>query len=67
MQTASYKKSTAKTLVDGLIGVGYSKEKAINLYNKYKYWNKLEYLAEYISEKEKKLGKRTGVTFNGME
>lgn len=74
MQTTVYKKSTAKSLVDGLIEIGYSKEKAINIYNKYKYWNKLQDLEQYILSKEKKsnsknyrTSKRTGVMLDGME
>lgn len=71
MQTTVYKKSTAKSLVDGLIGIGYSKEKAINIYNKYKYWDKLKDLEQYILTKEKKTVKnaseKSGGVLDGME
>lgn len=51
MQISTTKNSSKKTIVDMLIEIGYSKEKATNLYNKYKSWDKVEKLQEYIDTK----------------
>lgn len=40
-------------IIKGLIDCGYSKNKAEDLYFKYKDWNKLEMLQEFIQEKNK--------------
>lgn len=38
-------------LIYRLIQCGYSETKAVNLYNKYKNWGKLNKLKEYVDEK----------------
>lgn len=49
--------TTTKTMVDMLVEVGVSPEKAKNLYNKYQRQGRLEVLTEYInSKKSKKAG-----------
>lgn len=49
--------TTTKTMVDMLVEVGVSPEKAMNLYNKYQRQGRLEVLTEYInSKKSKKAG-----------
>lgn len=49
--------ATTKTMVDMLVEVGVSPEKAKNLYNKYQRQGRLEVLTEYIkSKKAKKAG-----------
>lgn len=53
MRTSTTKKSVSKetNLVFQLIQCGYSEAKAVNLYNKYKNWNKLNQLQEYVDTK----------------
>ena len=49
--------SATKSIVDMLVDVGVSPEKAKNLYNKYQRQGRLEVLTEYInSKKAKKAG-----------
>lgn len=52
MQVSTSKSSSKKSIVELLIGIGYSKEKAENLYYKYKSWGKLNKLEEYIMTKQ---------------
>lgn len=51
MQITTSKSPSKKTIVDNLMDIGYSKEKAVNLYNKYKGWGKLGKLEEYVAIK----------------
>lgn len=44
--------TTTKTMVDMLVEVGVSPEKARNLYNKYQRKGRLEVLTEYIEAKK---------------
>lgn len=49
--------TSTKSMIDMLVEVGVSPEKAKNLYNKYQRQGRLEVLTEYInSKKEKKAG-----------
>lgn len=58
MQYSTRRSSTStKTMVDMLVEVGVSPEKAKNLYNKYQRQGRLEVLTQYIeSKKAKKAG-----------
>lgn len=59
MQYSTTKRTstTTKNIVDMLVEVGVSPEKAKNLYNKYQRQGRLEVLTEYInSKKSKKAG-----------
>lgn len=59
MQYSTTKRTsiTTKNMVDMLVEVGVSPEKAKNLYNKYQRQGRLEVLTEYInSKKSKKAG-----------
>lgn len=59
MQYSTTKRTstTTKNMVDMLVEVGVSPEKAKNLYNKYQRQGRLEVLTEYInSKKAKKAG-----------
>lgn len=54
MQISSTRQSCQpkkKDTVDMLIEIGYSNDKAENLYNKYKRWGKLQQLQDYIDTK----------------
>ena len=51
MQISSSRQTTKKGIVDMLIEIGYSKDKAENLYNKYKLWGKLQQLQDYFDTK----------------
>lgn len=49
--------TSTKSVVDMLVDVGFSRDKATNLYNKYNRQGRLEVLTEYInSKKSKKAG-----------
>lgn len=55
--TSKRTSSVSKTIVDMLVDVGVSRDKATNLYNKYNRQGRLEVLTEYInSKKAKKAG-----------
>ena len=59
MQYSTTKRTstTTKNMVDMLVEVGVSPERAKNLYNKYQRQGRLELLTEYInSKKSKKAG-----------
>lgn len=59
MQYSTTKRTstTTKNMVDMLVEVGVSPERAKNLYNKYQRQGRLEVLTEYInSKKSKKAG-----------
>ena len=59
MQYSTTKRTstTTKNMVDMLVEVGVSPEKAKNLYNKYQRQGRIEVLTEYInSKKSKKAG-----------
>lgn len=43
--------TTKKSIVDMLMDTGLSKQKAENLYKKYKAWNKMDTLQEYIESR----------------
>lgn len=51
MQISTEKRSAKKSMIDVLVEIGYSKEKATNLYNKYHRWGKLETLQDFIDSK----------------
>lgn len=51
MQITTVKSTSKKSIVDMLVESGVSKQKAENLYKKYKSWDKLETLQEYIASK----------------
>lgn len=53
-------------IVKGLIDCGYSKDKAEDLYFKYKEWNKLEILQEFIQEKTKITQKKYPIESNPL-
>ena len=55
-----------KGYVESLVDIGYSKEKAENLYNKYKQWDKLEKLNEYILLKTSKLQQKDSIPLRDM-
>lgn len=44
--------TSTKSMIDMLVDVGVSPEKAANLYNKYNRQGRLEILAEYIESKK---------------
>lgn len=54
------------SIVEMLIGIGYSKARAENLYQKYKEWGKLERLKEYIEFKQSDLSKYDYHTLKNM-
>ena len=56
MQYSTTKRTstTTKNMVDMLVEVGVSPEKAKNLYNKYQRQGRLEVLTEYINSKKAK-------------
>ena len=66
MQISSTKQSSKKNMVDMLIEIGYSKQKAENLYQKYKGWGKLDKLQEYIDAKQILSHKHDPITFRDM-
>ena len=51
MQISTEKRSAKKSMIDVLVEIGYSKEKATNLYNKSHRWGKLETLQDFIDSK----------------
>lgn len=51
MQISTSRSNSKKTMIDMLVETGFSKERATNLYNKYKTWDKLDKLQEYIDAK----------------
>ena len=50
--TSKRTSSASKTIVDMLVDVGFSRDKATNLYNKYNRQGRLEVLTEYIEAKK---------------
>lgn len=52
MQVSTSKSGNKKGIVEMLISIGYSRDKAENLYFKYKAWGKLNKLEEYIATKQ---------------
>ena len=50
--TSKRTSSASKTIVDMLVEVGVSRDKATNLYNKYNRQGRLEVLTEYIEAKK---------------
>ena len=51
MQITTVKSTSKKSIVDMLVESGVSKQKAENLYKKYKAWNKMDTLQEYIESR----------------
>lgn len=52
MQVSSTRSVPKRDMVEMLMDIGYSKEKAENLYGKYKNWGKLDQLKSYIETKQ---------------
>lgn len=52
MQVSSTRSVPKRNTVEMLMEIGYSKEKAENLYGKYKNWGKLDELVSYIETKQ---------------
>ena len=52
MQISSSRPISKRSTVDMLMELGYSKSKAENLYKKYKDWEKLDELQNYIQTKQ---------------
>lgn len=51
MQVSTSRSSSKKNMIDMLVETGFSRERATNLYNRYKAWGKLEKLQDYIDTK----------------
>lgn len=52
MKISTEKTSYKENLVESLIGIGYSKEKAINIYQKYSKSGRTDILKDYIDSKK---------------